>query len=263
MERSERRRLSRNARGSNGVVVAGAAIAIVAVVVILLVLSAVGVITLFPAAQQKQSQPVAGASAIASIVTGDLQTNSSYAPASHTLTFKLAYDTSTSAYYDVLANTSNDVISHAPQFINVPIQLSRSDALNSSAGFNIVVNSLPTGTASGTTTAYSPIGYTASTSTSGGVWQFTFSAGSLKDSHPSQNAPTVASGLGPDLIGVSSFSSSTVTLGFTLAGGNSTSAAFASTGYAQYTTEQFSIAISGSGTGTVTPAAILVDLILI
>jgi hypothetical protein len=234
------------------------------------VVLAVGVVTILVASfaapttgsVSTQPPPQPTASAIVSVNTAMLQTNASWAPATHTLTYKVADQSG--KYY--LCATNNSAAGtgcskgSTPTFLGVPLSFARGDSGNFSAGFYTTINGIPTATPSGGTTAYSVIGYTAATSTSGGVWQISYSSGSLKGANPSQNAPSVASGLGPNLVGVGAFGTASEYLGFTLAGTNSTSSGFTGTGYAQYTTESFTIAFSG-GAGA-TPAAITVDIIL-
>lgn len=147
------------------------------------------------------------------------------------------------------------------QYVVIPAKLARTDSINQTAGFTLQVNGIPTLTSTGSNpTVYAPIGYTAATSTSGGVWKIAWSAGSLSGISPSQNAPSVTSGVGANVVGVPAFGSYSTALSLTLGGGNTTAGVWGSLAQ-NYTTYTSTINVTG-GSGS-TPAFLTVQWILI
>jgi len=188
-----------------------------------------------------------GASAISSVVTGSLQGCVSFNSQSNTFTVPLVWNT-TGKYF--ACGTSVGFTGSMPKYVVLWFSLARADTLNSTYGFTGVTNGIYTLTNSTTSIAYSPIGYTAATSSANGQWLIKWNAGSTSGAYPSQNAPSVTSGVGSTLVGVPAFGSKTMAYSFCLAGSNSTSGNFyySATTFASYS---FNIAFGG-GSG-VTP----------
>ena len=198
------------------------------------------------------------------LVAGAAQTNaSSYNSATHTITEYIGYDTSTNAFVAVHSNGTG-AFAVAGTYLVIPLSIARSDVNNQTAGFNVAVTGVPTFTPSGSSTTYSILGYSAASGSSGGTWAFTFGAGSLKGSSPSQAAPSVTTGLGPDLVGVPVFGSATAYIYMPLAGQNSTVAPTSAQingagGITPFSTYTFDVSVSG-GAGA-TPSTIAVNLV--
>jgi len=125
----------------------------------------------------------------------------------------------------------------------IPVMLSRSDGINSSAGFNIVVSNIYTQANTTNGILYSPISYTPATGSSAGVWGITYTNGSLNGASPSVSAPATTT-MNADLLGVSAYGSAAMYVTFTLAGSN-----FYNLQVAQYTSFSFTIAVTNSATG--------------
>lgn len=144
-------------------------------------------------------------------------------------------------------------------YIVIPLKLARTDSVNQTAGFTLKLNGIPTLTSTGSNpTLYSTIGYTASTTTSGGVWKVSWSAGSLAGINPSENAPTVTSGVAGNVVGVQAFNSYTTVFSATLGGTNSTSGVWGTLAQ-NFTTYTSTLSITGGGGST--PSAITINWI--
>lgn len=146
-------------------------------------------------------------------------------------------------------------------YVVIPMKLARTDSVNQTAGFTLTINGIPTLTSTGSNpTLYSPVGYTAASTTSGGVWKISWSAGSLNGINPSQNAPTVTSGVAANVVGVQAFNSYSTVLSIALGGNSSTSGTWGTLAQ-NFTTYATTVAVTG-GAGS-TPAAITINWILI
>lgn len=219
-----------------------------------------GLVVPFAAQTTGGSTPApSGATAISTVQTATFVTGETFLANTNTIQVDIVYNSTGHVFCVEATNATCAATAHT--YVNIPFKLSRSDTINATYGFNAVVNSIFTLTPSGATTAYSPIAYTAASSTSGGVWQMKWSAGSLAGAFPSQqNAPTVATGVAPDLVGVGAFGGTSLTLGITLGGANSTSGNFIN-GATIYNT--YSCQIVFSGGGGVTPASDTVSFLLL
>lgn len=186
---------------------------------------------------------------------------------SSTLTVLLAYNT-TGSYFCVVsaASATNGCASGGagsaahPLDVVFPLNLIRTDAVNTTALFNLGVTSIPTALSLGTSSSlYSIVGYKAATSTVPGEWQVYNSAGTMANQYPTVSAPSVSTNVLTDGVAVKSFSSTADTLHIHLAGTNSTSApeAFASA-LTNYTAYDMGLSISQS-----TPAAITISFEII
>lgn len=173
----------------------------------------------------------------------------------NTMTVDVVYNTSTNAW--MVQNVLTGVASH-PNWVNLPLKLVRSDAINATYAFPVSVTSIPTFNSLGTNpTTYSFVGYTSATSTSPGIWQVFFSAGTLANQKPTVSAPGVATNVLNDPCAVNAFNSLSPILKVSLGGGNSTSAPTLSAEAVQnYTTYPMTI-----GIGQGSPSGVTLDFI--
>lgn len=117
---------------------------------------------------------------------------------------------------------------YAPSYILLGIHVARTDALNSTYGFTVTISSIPTITTTSTTyPTLSPIvGYVPATSSAASYWLTKPNAGSLNGQYPPQSAPSVTTGVGANVIGISAFGSTSVTYNETLPGNGGAPAPF-------------------------------------
>jgi len=169
----------------------------------------------------------------------------------------LVYNTTSSAF--CVTNVLQKCPAAAHNYAVLPLVLSRTDNINATYGFTTTINGIPTLTNSSTGLVFSPVGYTSATSTSPGIWKLQWSAGSIANTNPTQNAPSVTSGVG-NLVGVPAFGSKAVALSVAFAGGNSTTGTFGwmATGYATYPMQ-----IAFGGGGGATPAIVTVNFVFL
>lgn len=188
--------------------------------------------------------PVAGASVIVTVPTGSYgnEIGSANSPgfsvntATHTITGTMFWNSTASAFHTKTTAGSLGTFT-------IPIVLSRSDGMNSSAGFNIVVSSIPTQANTTNGILYSPIAYTPATGSSAGVWSILYTNGSLNGAHPSVAAPSTTT-MNADLLGVSAFGSGGIAVTFTLGGPG-----FYNLQVPQYSSFSFTITVTNSATG--------------
>ncbi len=207
--------------------------------------------------------PVAGASVAVSLpFSASYPTGQTLTVSPLSVTADLVMNSSTTAGVMCLQNgvgSTHACAATAHNYEVIPVKLSRTDNINATAGFTICINSIATLTNSSTGIVYSPLGYTAATSSSPGIWKVQWNTGSIGGANPTQPAPATLSGVACDLVGVPAFGSATVTLSISLPGSNSTSANF---GYlaTQYSNYPFTLSVTGqSGAAAATPASIPVN----
>ncbi len=177
--------------------------------------------------------------------------------ATSTFTVDLVYN-STSYYLavnNVVAGTSGK-----HNYVVFPFNLIRTDAINATYSFAASLAQLETVVSLGSTpTAYSFLGYTAATGTSPATWQAFWNAGTEKNLKPSGAAPGTVSNVLTTGVPVKAFSTASVNLVMSLAGGNSTSAP---TTWAEaiqnYTTYSYTLTF-GQGV----PGEVTIDWVLI
>jgi hypothetical protein len=205
---------------------------------------------------------VPGTSAIATFSTTGYWTGQTaamtYLASSHTINLDFGYNKTASAF-EVYTSAAHTVTA-AYEVFWLNFTYSRSDAINQTAGFYSQITGIPTVVPTSSSTAYSPIGYTAATSTSGGVWSINYDAtygGSFSGTQPNVNAPTVTS-TQLDLTGVAPFGSAKLSMKFTMAGNGGTSG-LAYSALTQYASYPFNVVFTG-GQG-VTPTQYTVNLV--
>ncbi|MDE1821567.1 MAG: hypothetical protein KGI98_12070 [Euryarchaeota archaeon] len=200
----------------------------------------------------------ATATTAVSIVSANFVTGETLQLSPLTVNVDLVFNTSSAAF--CVTNVLQKCPAAAHNYVVIPVQLSRTDNINATYGFTTALNNIPTLTNSSTGLVFAPIGYTAATSTSPGIWKVQWNAGSISGTNPTQNAPSVTSGVGSDLVGVPAFGSKVVALSLSLAGGNSTTGTFGymANGYATYPMQ---IAIGGGGGAT--PSFVTVNFVFL
>jgi hypothetical protein len=239
--------LRRNKKGS------AVAVAVIAVVVIFaLILLGLYVAGVIPSASSSkpapQPTPAPGASVITTIPSGDYTGNLSVNTATHVISGAINWDSVSS---DFVLGAHHG----APTTFGISVQMSRSDGLNSSAGFNVGISNIPTAANTSSGTFYSPIAYTAATSSAPGIWSIVYTNGSLNGQKPSVAAPSTVT-TNPDLLGVAAYGSGIVKMTFALGGSG-----FYNLQPAQYSSYSFTITVSGAGSGmTATPSSWTVTL---
>jgi len=206
--------------------------------------------------------PVAGASVAVSLPSGGYPSGQTLSVSPLAVTDDLVMNSSTAAGAMCLQNgagASHACAATAHNYEVIPVKLSRTDNINATAGFTICINSIATLTNSSTGIVYSPLGYTAATSSSPGIWKVQWNTGSIGGANPVQPAPQTLSGVACDLVGVPAFGSLTAVLSISLPGSNSTSANF---GYlaTQYSNYPFTLSVTGAnGAAASTPASIPIN----
>lgn len=190
---------------------------------------------------------------------GTLPTGATYYPASETIQAQIQANTTASAF--CLHNTNASACPFATAstanghgYLLIPITLSRTDFGNFTAGATLCLNNIPTLIPPGGSAAYSWVGYTAATTSSGGIWKVSWTTGSLAGANPTQNAPAVTSGVGCNTVGVPAFGSKATSLVIDLGGANSTGFNF-ETAMTLLTNYPLTLSISGAAGTTVTPTA--------
>ena len=191
---------------------------------------------------------VPGATGVFTVGSAGLSGNLTVNSASHTITGAMFWNATLGNF--VLGSLGGGKGGGKESTFTIPVSIGRSDALNATAGFNVIVANLPTQANVTNGIVYSPIAYTPATGTASGAWSIAYSAGSI--TAPNVAAPAVTT-MNPDLIGVPAFGSKSVSITFTLAG-----AGFNALQIAQYSGFSFTIEVTG-GSG-VTPSAYTVDL---
>jgi len=239
------RSVKSNRRGTSGAVVAIAVGVVLAVILIgLFVVYVVPTLQTPAKSSGTTPTPTPAASVIVTIPTGSYgheigSANSagfSVNSATHVITGTMFWNTTGSTF-------KTKTTAGAIGTFSIPIMLSRSDGINGSAGFNIVVSNVYTQANTTNGILYSPISYTPATGSSAGVWGITYTNGSLNGASPSVSAPSTTT-MNADLLGVSAYGSAAMYATFTLASSN-----FYNLQIAQYTSFSFTITVTNSATG--------------
>jgi len=196
--------------------------------VLIIVVVAIPVALLATPSSSVAPPPVAGSAVsvlensgigLATGVTWNAQTN--------ILSVEIGYNYTAKEY--VIASANTTPTGGSPTFnkayVILPLNLIRTDALNSTYAFPLQVTSVPTFTTlTAPTTVYSFVGYTAATGTTTSAWQMKWSAGTTAGQYSTVVAPTVTTNVLPGSLAVTAFSSAKTVLQISLAGGNSTAA---------------------------------------
>lgn len=201
--------------------------------------------------------PPAAACAVQLASAPALATGETWNTISNTLTVDLVYNKTSNFFFvssTVGASTSK------PNYVLFPIKLVRTDPINQTFSFPVSIASIPTANSLGATpTTYSVVGNTPATSTTPGIWQAYFSAGTLANQKPTVSAPSVSTNVISDGTPVTSFGSVTSVLHISLAGGNSTSApTLFAEALQNYTSYPMTVSV-GNGS----PSLLTIDFILI
>jgi hypothetical protein len=235
-----------------------------------------GILTLSGVTNQTQSiaPPPSGGAVVTTVSGGSVgSAGVTWNSQTDVLTVDLVYNYSTGANYfcvEAANATCGPTAGHTsswPNYLLVPMTLSRTDAVNQTFGYTTTVTQIPTyNTVSGTTTTYSVIGYKPASGSSTGQWQTFFSAGSFANQNPSVAAPATTSNILSSLVGIAPFKSVTQVLHVSLTGGNSTSAPlsgstsalFTGTTISQFVAMPETITIQASNPTTITIAYIVI-----
>jgi hypothetical protein len=156
-----------------------------------------------------------------------LPTGVSWNSQTNILQVDIGYNYTSKEYVVAGSNTTPtaSAVTFTQGYVNFPLTIVRTDALNSTYSFPLQVTTVPTFTTlNAPTTTYSFVGYTAPTGSSVGNWIMSWSTGTTAGQHSTVNAPSVNTNVLPDGLAVNAFSSKAVLLSISFGGGNSTSA---------------------------------------
>lgn len=186
---------------------------------------------------------------------------------SATVTCTVGYNKTQGGFQLALSNTTD--LGYTPggagtsyaslNYLNVVLHSARTDTINQTYLYTYTYQTLPTWTSISTssTTTCSIIGFTTATATAPGTWKAMWYAGQNAGLSPTQNAPTVSTGVGADPTAIIGFGAVTQVAELSFAGGNSTSTSFGCwAGLSLYESLTVTISISQS-----TPPLFTLDLL--
>ena len=192
--------------------------ATVAVIVVGLVLVFLGIfIGALPSAPATVAPPVAGAQVSTTVLSSSLQSGVTWNSQTNTLSVALVANYTHGAATFCISKTNTTGVCTEASLI-LPIHSARVDSLNATAGFTYSIGSIPTFASNNT--EYSFLGYTTGASAQ---WSAQWSEGSIAKTNCPQSAPAVTTDVCSDIVGISSFGSTTNTLTMVLAGNGTAS----------------------------------------